>query len=265
MPDYYDQLQRKIAVKTKPQRIVSLVPSVTELMVDLGLGKELVGITKFCKHPYHLQSTKTVVGGTKDANIAIIKELHPDFILCAKEENTEALLEELEKIAPVFVADIKNLNESMELIELLGKILYRQTEAENIIQKINFHLADFKSFTKYLPRKKVAFFIWGNPWMVAGGNTYIHDMLKLNNFINIYEEKGRYPEVDITQIRKDGNPKIIFLPTEPYQFTDEDAFEIGRYSNHAKTIYVDGSFFCWYGSRFLKAIPYFKKMQELLK
>jgi ABC-type Fe3+-hydroxamate transport system substrate-binding protein len=265
MTVYQDQLSRPISISSKPQRIVSLVPSLTELIFDFGLGKEIVGITNFCKHPYHLKSTKTIVGGTKDANIDQIKELNPDFILCAKEENTQELVNKLEKIAPVFVADVKSIQESIELIELLGKILQRQTEAENIIQKINFHLADFKTYTKYLPRKKVAYFIWGNPWMAAGENTYINDVLKLNNFINVYEDKDRYPEVDIAQIRKDGNPKIIFLPTEPYQFNDEDAFEIGRHSNHAKTIYVDGEYFSWYGSRFLKAFLYFKKMHELLK
>ncbi|MDP2089068.1 MAG: helical backbone metal receptor [Flavobacteriaceae bacterium] len=264
MNTYLDQLQRIITIKSKPQRIISLVPSLTELLFDFGLEKELVGITNFCVHPYHLKSTKTIVGGTKKVDLEIIKGLNPDFILCAKEENTPKMVDELEKITTVFVADINSIKDSLELIDLLGKILYRQTESENLLQKIDFQLTQFKNFAKYLPRKKVAYFIWKNPWMVAGGDNYINDLLKLNNFINVYEEKGRYPEVDIQKIRTDGNPKIVLLSTEPYHFRDEHAFEIGRHSNHAKTVFVDGELFSWYGSRLLKAIPYFKKMHELL-
>ncbi|MDO9261476.1 MAG: helical backbone metal receptor [Flavobacteriaceae bacterium] len=264
MQIYTDQLQREIGIQSKPQRIISLVPSLTELLFDLGLEKQIVGITQFCVHPYHLKSTKTIVGGTKKVDVEIIKQLNPDFILCAKEENTPEMVDELEKIAPVFVADINSINDSLGLIELLGKILYCQTATENLLQKIDFQLQIFKNFTKYLPKKKVAYFIWGNPWMVAGGNCYINDLLKLNNFINVYEDKGRYPEIIIEHIRKDGNPKIVFLPTEPCPFNDEHAFEIGRHSNHAKTVFVDGQMFSWYGSRLLKAIPYFKKMHELL-
>jgi len=184
--------------------------------------------------------------------------------LCAKEENTPEIVAELENIATVFVADVKSVQESILLIEVLGRILHCQTNAENLIQKMKFHLADFKNFTKYLPRKKVAYFIWENPWMVVGNDCYINDLLKLNNFINVYEAKGRYPEIAVENIRKDGNPKIILLPTEPFPFNDEHAFEIGRHSNHAKTVFVEGEMFSWYGSRLLKAIPYFKKMHEVL-
>lgn len=264
MSNYIDQLEREIIINSKPQRIISLVPSLTELIVDLGLEKKIVGITQFCKHPYHLKSTKTIVGGTKKVDFEIIKQLKPDFILCAKEENTTEMVADLEKIAPVFVADVKSIQESITLIEILGKILHCQTVSENLILKINFHLTDFKNFTKYLPRKKVAYFIWENPWMVAGGDCYINDLLKLNNFINVYEENGRYPEIVIENIRKDGNPKLILLPTEPFPFKDDHAFEIGRHSNHAKTVFVEGEMFSWYGSRLLKAIPYFKKMHEVL-
>lgn len=264
MPTFTDQLQREIIINSKPQRIISLVPSLTELISELGIEKQLVGITQFCKHPYHLKSTKTIVGGTKKVDFEKIKSLNPDFILCAKEENTPEIVAELENIATVFVADVKSVQESILLIKNLGSIFHCQTDAENLIQKMKFHLADFKNFTKYLPRKKVAYFIWENPWMVAGGDSYINDLLKLNNFINVYEDKNRYPEIIIENIRKDGNPKIILLPSEPYSFNDEHAFEIGRHSNHAKTVFVDGEMFSWYGSRLLKAIPYFKKMHEVL-
>lgn len=264
MPVLSDQLHREIIINSKPLRIISLVPSLTELLVDLGLEKNIVGITRFCKHPFHLKSTKTIVGGTKKVDVALIKSLNPDFILCSKEENTQMMVTDLDPIAPVFVANVSTIEDNIDLIDRLGKLLYCQTNALNLIAKINFQLAKFKEFTKYLPRKRVAYFVWGKPWMVAGGNTYINEVLKLNNFMNVYENKDRYPEVDLSLIRKEGNPKIILLPTEPYSFSDEDAFEIGRHSNHAKTIFVEGEFFSWYGSRLLKAFPFFKKMHELL-
>ncbi len=231
----------------------------------MGLEKNIVGITQFCKHPFQLKSTKTIVGGTKNVGVELIKSLNPDFILCSKEENTEEIVSELEVLAPVFVADVTSIETNIDLINRLGKLLYCQTNACNLIDKIKFQLADFKLFTRYLPRKKVAYFIWKNPWMAAGGNTYINEVLKLNNFINVYENKDRYPTVDLNLIRKEGNPKIIFLPTEPYAFSDEDAFEIGRHSNHSNTIFIEGEYFSWYGSRLLKALPYFKKMHALLK
>jgi ABC-type Fe3+-hydroxamate transport system substrate-binding protein len=265
MPVLTDQLHRELIINSKPLRIISLVPSLSELLVDLGLEKNIVGITQFCKHPFQLKSTKTQVGGTKSVDIDLIKSLNPDFILCAKEENTEEIVRELEVLAPVFVANVTSIESNIDLINRLGKLLFCQTNANNLIAKIKFQLTDFKAFTRYLPRKKVAYFIWKNPWMTAGGNTYINDVLKLNNFSNVYENNDRYPEVDVSLIRKEGNPKIILLPTEPYSFSDEDAFEIGRHSNHAKTIFVKGEFFSWYGSRLLKALPYFKKMHELLQ
>lgn len=174
------------------------------------------------------------------------------------------MVADLEKITTVFVADVNSIDDLINLIELLGKLLYCQTTADNLIQKMVNQLAQFRDFVKYLPRKKVAYFIWEQPWMAAGGTCYINDILKLNNFINVYDDRGRYPVVELENIRKDGNPKIIFLPSEPCPFTDEHAFEIGRYSNHSKTVFVDGQMFSWYGSRLLKAIPYFRKMHELL-
>ncbi|MCF6168761.1 helical backbone metal receptor [Lutibacter sp.] len=260
-----DQLGRKISIKIPPKRIVSLVPSQTELLYDLALENELVGITKFCVHPYHLKSTKKIVGGTKKVDFNKIKSLQPDFILCNKEENSYAFLPELEKIAPTYFSDINSIEDSIQLIADLGIILNRRTESINLIEKINFKLTNFKHFIKEKPTRKVAYFIWANPWMVAGNNTYINEILKLNKFENIYQNMNRYPKVEINKIRLEGDPDVIILSSEPFSFKDEHAMEIATYSNRSVTVFADGELFSWFGSRLLLSFDYFKELHKRIE
>jgi ABC-type Fe3+-hydroxamate transport system substrate-binding protein len=150
------------------------------------------------------------------------------------------------------------------MISDFGKLFNKRTEAQKWTDKITFAYNDFQQFIKDKPFRKVAYFIWANPYMVAGKDTFINEMLVLNRFENIYKEKGRYPEIELEKIRKEGDPEVVFLSSEPFPFKDEHAFEIGRCTHHAKTIFVDGELFSWYGSRILKAFPYFKKLHEKL-
>jgi len=257
-----DQLHREISLDHSPKRIISLVPSQTELLYDLGLDNNIVGITKFCVHPYHLKQTKTIVGGTKNIKIEKIKALQPDIILCNKEENTKEIVELCEEIATVHVSDIYTLDDAKELIQQYGVLFSCRTRANSIIEKLDFKLNDFKLFIKDIAPKKVAYFIWRNPWMVAANDTFINHILELNKFINIYKNKERYPEVELKKIRLEGDPDLVFLSSEPYPFKEEHAFEIGRCTHHAKTVFVDGELFSWYGSRLLKSFEYFKKLHQ---
>jgi ABC-type Fe3+-hydroxamate transport system substrate-binding protein len=241
------------------------VPSQTELLCDLALEKELVGITKFCVHPYYLKATKTIVGGTKKVDYDKIKSLNPDFILCNKEENTYEMLPELEKIAPTYFSDVNTIQQSVDLILSLGSILNRRTESDNLVHKIEFKLNSFKQFIKDKPTRKVAYFIWAKPWMVAGNDTYINEMLQLNKFVNIYDNMSRYPKVEINRIRHEGDPDVVFLSSEPYKFTDDQAFEIATYTNRSITVFADGEMFSWFGSRFLLALDYFKELHKKLE
>ena len=260
-----DQIGREITLKNTPKRIVSLVPSQTELLCDLALETELLGITKFCVHPYHLKSTKTIVGGTKKVNFEKIKSLNPDFILCNKEENAYDMLPELEKIAPTYFSDVNTIQDSIDLILRLGSIFNRRTEADNLAHKIEFKLADFNQFMKDKPTRKVAYFIWAKPWMVAGNDTYINEMLSLNKFENIYTYMSRYPKVEVNRIRYEGDPDVVILSSEPFPFKDKHAMEIGNYSNRSITVFGDGEMFSWPGSRLLLAFDYFKKLHEKLE
>ncbi len=261
---FTDQLGTTHTFGRIPKRIISLVPSQTELLYDLGLEEEIVGITKFCVHPKHLKVTKQIVGGTKQVKYDKIKALQPDIIIANKEENTKEIVEELSKICPVWVTNVVTFEDNLQMISDFGKLFNKRTEAQKWNDKITFAYNDFQQFIKDKPIRKVAYFIWANPYMVAGKNTFINEILTLNRFQNIYEEKGRYPEIKLEKIRQEGDPEIVFLSSEPFPFRDEHAFEIGRNTHHAKTIFVDGEMFSWYGSRLLKAFDYFKQLHQKL-
>lgn len=264
MNTYTDQIGNTLALSQSPKRIVSLVPSQTELLFDMGLEDRIVGITKFCVHPYHFKSTKKIIGGTKKVHYEKIKLLEPDIIIANKEENTQEMVEQLRQIAPVWTSDIKTIDDNKVMISEFGKIFNARTQAQNLNDKIDFALNDFMQFMSDKKTKKAAYFIWKNPYMVAGSDNFIDQMLALNKFINIYKDKGRYPEIEIKKIRLEGDPDLVFLSSEPYPFNEEDAFEIGRFTHHAKTVFVDGEMFSWYGSRILKAFRYFKQLHKRL-
>jgi ABC-type Fe3+-hydroxamate transport system substrate-binding protein len=264
MKTFSDQLGTLHRFENTPKRIVSLVPSQTELLYDLGLEDAIVGITKFCVHPVHFKATKQIIGGTKQVKFDKIRALHPDIIIANKEENTLEMVEELSAICPVWVTNVITLEDNFQMIADFGQLFNKRTEAQKWMDKINFTFQDFQNFIKDKPVKKVAYFIWANPYMVAGKETFINELLKLNHYKNIYEQKGRYPEIELKKIRMEGDPDLVFLSSEPFPFKDEHAFEIGRFTQQAKTIFVDGEYFSWHGSRLVKAFEYFKKLHQKL-
>jgi iron complex transport system substrate-binding protein len=262
MKTLIDQLGITHTFDSSPKRIVSLVPSQTELLYDLGLEDRIVGITKFCVHPYHLKSTKKIVGGTKKVNYDKIRLLKPDIIICNKEENTKEIVEELREICPVWVTDIFTLEDNFQMITDFGQLFDKRIEARKWNDKLAFALSDFKHFIKDIPVQKVAYFIWKKPYMVAGSGTFINELLKLNHFQNHFATQERYPEIDLEKMEEDGDLDLILLSSEPFPFKAEDGFEIARCTNNAKAILVDGEMFSWYGSRLLKAFDYFKYLHS---
>ncbi|WP_431136055.1 ABC transporter substrate-binding protein [Psychroserpens mesophilus] len=258
-----DQLHRTLHLKDTPKRIVSLVPSQTELLVDLGLENEIVGITKFCVHPKHLRKEKTIVGGTKQVHYNKIRDLNPDLILCNKEENTKTMITELEHIAPVHISDIYTIDDSLELIEMYGDMFKVQNKAKIIIDAITRKLNLFsENYTKRSPLK-VAYFIWKNPYMVAANQTFINDMLLVNHFENVFQNSNRYPDIKLLEL-KEKQPDVILLSSEPYPFKISDIEDFKIVCPDAKVIIVDGEAFSWYGSRLLVAFDYFRDLQKQL-
>ena len=250
-----DQLNRKIELKSTPVRIISLVPSQTELLVDLGLENSIVGITHFCVHPDYLLQKKTRVGGTKKVNFRKVKDLNPDIILCNKEENTKEMVEELEKIAPVHVSDVANLDDAYELMQDYGKIFDCAELAETLVNSIKKKEKSLRDLAKNSKERRVAYFIWNKPLMVAGQGTFINEMLDLNNFRNVYKA-DRYPETNIDEI-KELEIDLCLLSSEPFPFEEKHK---SLFEGLVKDVQiVDGEYFSWYGSRLLKAMDYFKQ------
>lgn len=247
-----------------PQRIISLVPSQTELLVDLGLEAKLVGITKFCIHPKDLRIKKQIVGGTKKVDYDKIRALAPDIIICNKEENTLEIVENLREICHVWVTDIITVEDNFKMISDFGNLFDCVAEAENWNRKLALAFSNFKSFITTKPVKKVAYFIWKNPYMVAGSGNFIDELLQLNHFENAFANQPRYPEIELEKLNPDGDLNYVFLSSEPYPFKEKDALKMANYTNSAKCIFVDGEMFSWHGSRLLKAFDYFKELRQKL-
>lgn len=247
-----DFLNRQLNINSKPQRIISLVPSQTELLVDLGLEKEILGITKFCVHPKHLKSSKTIVGGTKQVHLDKIKALKPDIIFCNKEENTKLIVKGLQEIAPVHVSVIKTLDDNINLIKDYGKILNVESKAEALAEKLQTRQHQFQKSIAGKPIKKVAYLIWRDPWMAVGRDTFIDHILGLNHFESVFADKNRYPEINISNLPE---VDLLILSSEPYPFQSKHFDEIPI--DNSKIKLVNGEYFSWYGSRMLKAFDYF--------
>ncbi|MCK7591399.1 helical backbone metal receptor [Subsaxibacter sp. CAU 1640] len=256
-----DQLNRTIQINATPKRIVSLVPSQTELLYDMGLESFILGITKFCVHPVHFRKEKKIVGGTKDVHFDRIKELKPDIILCNKEENTKEMILELERIAPVHISDIYTIENCLELIEMYGNLFAKEETASQIISEITSKYDDFKNFISNTSELKTAYFIWKNPWMVAASDNFINTMLQLNNFKNYFGELTRYPEIELSEVKNE-TADLVLLSSEPFPFSEKHMDEVGTYFPNAKVLVVDGEMFSWYGTRLLKAFHYFKSLHQ---
>ncbi|GGW82559.1 ABC transporter substrate-binding protein [Salegentibacter mishustinae] len=253
-----DQLQRKISLPNIPRRIISLVPSQTELLVDLGLEENILGITKFCVHPKHLRKNKTIVGGTKQVKLEKIKALDPDIILCNKEENTQEMVAELEEIAPVHVSDIVKIEDAFDLMHQYGEIFQKKALVGTMVNSIRDKIGVLQKQIQNKPIRKVAYFIWKKPLMVAGKDTFIDELLKLNKFENIFRE-ARYPETTL-EVLKDKNPDLILLSSEPFPFKEKHKEYFSTLNVEIKL--VDGEYFSWYGSRLVEAIDYFKTLRD---
>ncbi len=255
-----DQIGQSHTFRIIPKRIVSLVPSQTELLVDLGLKNSIQGITKFCVHPGNLRKEKKVVGGTKKVSLDKIAALSPDIILCNKEENTQEMVQSLSKIAPVHVSDIKSLDDTYHLIEQYGSIFNVAQSARDLVTKIRNRSEDFISKIGTGTTKNCMYLIWKNPFMAAGKDTFIDHLLMLNGFTNAIGI-DRYPEVTENEL---GGVDYIFLSSEPFPFKQEHIIELQEKTN-AQVVLVDGEYFSWYGSRLLGAFDYFEKLQKQLK
>ncbi len=255
-----DQLGNAVSVSTAPYRIVSLVPSLTELVVHLGLEQALVGITKFCVFPDHLRKDKIIVGGTKKVNYERIAALQPTIILCNKEENTKEIVTTLATQFAVHVSMIASISDALELIAQYGVLFDVAHAASELIRDIKHTKSVFTHRLQRQPHRKVLYFIWKSPWMLAGRDTFIDHMLSVNGFTNL-ASATRYPEIAIESLMDYKEVTDVFLSSEPYPFQERHVAELREVLPASVRItLVDGTYFSWYGSRIKEAFAYFTSL-----
>lgn len=242
-----------------PKRIISLVPSISELIWDLGLQQELVGITKFCIHPDEMFRSVERIGGTKTLDLEKIKSLQPDLIIGNKEENVKEQIEVLENDFNLILTDVNTVEEGLEMIHAIGLATAREEKSLHIISDIKL---EFSNLVSIQTKPRVIYFIWKSPYMVAGRNTFIHSMLEAAGFENCISN-SRYPEVTLEDCKK-LNPDHILLSTEPFPFKEDNLNEF-KDAGFSSAHLVDGELFSWYGSRMKHSAAYFTKLNHQLQ
>jgi ABC-type Fe3+-hydroxamate transport system substrate-binding protein len=254
----HDQIGNRVTMNGPAKRIVSLVPSQTRYLADLGLDEEVVGITKFCVHPQTWLKEKRIVGGTKKLHLNRIHELQPDLIIANKEENIQLDIETLMQHYPVYVSDVANLSDSLSMMRDLGELTDRRGEAERICNEIQER---FRDLTPDSTSRKVLYFIWKKPWMVAGRGTFIDAMLSHCGWTNVCEAE-RYPEWDMSNNQ---DVDLVLLSSEPFPFKEKHIREVQELFPHAQVAVIDGEMFSWYGSALLEAPAYFAGLIQKVK
>ena len=241
----------------RPQRIISLVPSQTELLYDLELENQVVGITKFCIAPDKWFRTKTRIGGTKQVNRDLINELKPDLIIGNKEENSREDIEWLSSRFPVWMSDIYTLSDAFEMIRQVGLLTGTESRAAELMTEIQRSFFDYKKPAPF----SVAYLIWNQPCMAAGKNTYINDLLRVWGAENVFQshEDNRYPITSLEEIKR-LDPDVLLLSTEPFPFQEEHAQEWSRLLGNKPVLIVSGEKFSWYGSSLREVPAYFNEL-----
>ncbi len=237
----------------KFDRIVSLVPSLTETIADLKGAEQLVGVTRFCKYPPDVCIEKTNIGGTKTVKFNKINKLNPDIILAVKEENNRKEIIALSENYKVLLFDILSLKDVITMIKVLGRIVDNYGGAEQIIKKLTRKFSYLHTATL----NSAIYLIWKNPWMAAGKKSFINEMMRYAGFENIIQ--GRYPEVENKDFK---NAEFILLSSEPFPFNEKHQNELRSLYPDKKVIIVDGEMFSWYGTHLLKAPDYFKSIKK---
>jgi ABC-type Fe3+-hydroxamate transport system substrate-binding protein len=253
-------LHHTSALGYTPKRIVSLVPSQTELLHYLGLEQETLGITKFCIHPDTWYHTKSRVGGTKQIRKAAIDRLQPDLVIANKEENVKEQVEALAADYPVWVSEVNDLEGALQMIQDIGVLTAKDHEAAILIEEIKKRFGTLRFELKNKAQKiKTAYLIWKDPYMAAGGDNFINDMLNICGFENIFADKHRYPEITVAELRAQ-HCELVLLSSEPYPFSQKHLEALQELLPGTKIVLADGAYFSWYGSRLLESPQYFREL-----
>lgn len=243
---------REVTFSFPPKRVLSLVPSQTEFLLDIGAP--VVGRTKFCVHPKKSVIDIPIIGGTKKFRFDRVRELKPDLIIGNKEENYKEGIEALEADFPVWISDIYSLEDAFQMMSSLGRLCDLEDASRQIILDCRKSTENIKNTKK----GTVLYLIWKNPWMAAGSYTFIDHLLTHLGYQNIIQ-KNRYPtfeDHDIDLL----DPDHIFLSSEPYPFKKDHLSQVKSKWPNAHCQLVDGEIYSWYGSR----LRYWKKKHNVL-
>lgn len=258
---FTDHLNRTMTISYPPKRIVSLVPSQTELLFELGLRDEVIGLTRFCVHPADQVQGKVKVGGTRQVDVDAIRSLKPDLIIGNKEENDQAQMELLAQEFPVWISDVHHLEDAQRCITDIGMLVGREPEAAYLNHLIHAGFRDLQTLALQRRIHKTAvYLIWRKPFMAAGSDTFIHDILAKNGLRNVVSDE-RYPELNLEAIAS-LNPELVLLSSEPYPFKEQHMEELRMAVPSARIMLIDGEMCSWHGSRLVKAVQYFFQLQQ---
>ncbi|HNU82453.1 MAG TPA: helical backbone metal receptor [Thermoanaerobaculia bacterium] len=242
-------------------RIVSLVPSLTELVCDLGLAAHLVGRTGFCIHPRAAVATIPKMGGTKDPDFGKIRAARPTHLLVNVDENRREQIAELARTVPhVIVTHPNRPEENLDLFHLFGGLFHREREAERLAADFRAAREELRQAVAALPRERVLYLIWKNPWMTVSRATYISAMLAAAGWdTEPAASVDRYPRLPETG-EEPGPLDHLLLATEPYRFTSAD-FPLAEARFAAPARLVDGELLSWYGSRAAAGLRYLARLR----
>ena len=244
-------------------RIVSLCPSLTELVVDLGRGDDLVGRTKFCIHPADLAERVPSVGGTKDPKVARIVALRPDLVLVNEEENRREDAEALRAAGvPLHVSFPRDADETADMVRDIARALERPTEGERIATDIERRAERVRRAALGRAPVRWAYLIWRDPYMTVNADTFVHAMLSLPGGVNVFaDEPTRYPAVDAARLAA-AEPDVVLLSSEPFPFRDRHVDELAERSGlpRDRIRLVDGELLSWHGSRTPAGVDYAERV-----
>lgn len=273
-----DAIGRVHALARADARIVSLVPSVTELLFALGIGDRLVGRTGFCIHPKDNIKTVPKVGGTKSVDIDAIRGLAPTHLIVNIDENEKSTVDQLASFVPnVIVTHPLGPLDNMALYRLLGGIFGRESRAEELCEAFQKAYADAVGACADLPRERVLYLIWKSPWMTVSRDTYISRTLAAVGWDTVeIESKDRYPKIELTPELVSRVDRVL-LSSEPYAFRERHLDEIRQTLAAADHFFVptaleeaespvpvsliDGEMASWYGSRAIEGMKYLSRLR----
>lgn len=240
-------------------RIVSLCPSLTELVHDLGRGGDLVGITEWCVHPADKVASIEKVGGTKNPKVERIAELRPDLVLMNEEENRR---EDAEALAArgvrVHASMPRGCEETAAMVRSIAAAIDRRAQGESIAADIESRARRVRLAAQGRPRVGFAYFIWRKPYMTANADTFASSLLEQAGGVNVYGAHAeRYPETGIDELRR-LDPRLVLLSTEPFPFQEKHVDELVEATGFARERFriVDGEYLSWHGSRTPAGIDY---------